>query len=61
VRDVPHEGEVIRAGHPVCTVFGTAPTRSACEAALRTEAARIEAACVPVDPDGVDEGLAGDE
>jgi predicted ATP-grasp superfamily ATP-dependent carboligase len=55
IRDVPHPGEVIRAGHPICTVIASAPTRAACDAALRTEAARIQAACPPVDPADVEE------
>ena len=45
VRDVPHPGEVIRAGHPICTVLASGPTRARCEADLRAEAARIRAAC----------------
>jgi predicted ATP-grasp superfamily ATP-dependent carboligase len=61
VRDVPHPGEVIRAGHPICTVLASGPTRAACDAALRTDAARIEAACAPVDPTGEDEDLDEDE
>ena len=48
VRDVPHAGEVIRAGHPICTVLASGPTRARCEAALRAEATRIRAACAPV-------------
>jgi len=48
VRDIPHPGEVIRVGHPVCTVLASGPTRPACETALRSEAAWIEAACTPV-------------
>ena len=50
VRDVPHPGEVIHAGHPICTVLASAPTRSPCEAALRTEAARLQDACTPAPP-----------
>jgi predicted ATP-grasp superfamily ATP-dependent carboligase len=61
VRDVPHPGEVIRAGHPICTVMASAPTRAACDALLRTETARIRAACAPVDPTGGDEDLDDDE
>jgi predicted ATP-grasp superfamily ATP-dependent carboligase len=62
VRDVPHPGDVIRAGHPICTVLASAPTREACEAALRAEAARIRAACAPVDPTGPeDDDLADGE
>ena len=47
VRDVPHPGELIRAGHPICTVLASAPTRSRCETALQSEAARLRAACTP--------------
>ncbi len=55
VRDVPHPGEVIRAGHPICTVLATAPTPALCKAALAEDAALIEAACSPIDgPDAVD-------
>ena len=49
VRDVPHPGEVIRAGHPICTVIARGSTRPACEAGLRSEAARILASCAPID------------
>jgi predicted ATP-grasp superfamily ATP-dependent carboligase len=45
IRDVPHPGEVIRAGHPICTVLVSAPTRERCRARLRAEAARVQAAC----------------
>jgi uncharacterized protein len=48
VRDVPHPGEVIHAGHPICTVLAAEPSRAACKMALRREAARIRAACTPV-------------
>ena len=47
VHDVPHPGELIRAGHPICTVLASAPTRSRCETALQSEAARLRAACTP--------------
>jgi hypothetical protein len=49
IRDVPHPGEIIRAGHPICTVLASGPTRAACEAGLRAAAAGIETACAPVD------------
>ena len=60
VRDVPHPGEIIRAGHPICTVLASAPTRALCEGALAAEAAWIQAACVPAGrpsdhEDGVDD------
>lgn len=35
VRDVPHPGEVIPPGHPICTVLAWGPTRAACDLALR--------------------------
>ena len=34
VRDVPHPGERIRAGQPVCTVFAEARDAAACTTAL---------------------------
>jgi predicted ATP-grasp superfamily ATP-dependent carboligase len=34
VRDVPHPGERIRAGQPVCTVFADAAESGECHAAL---------------------------
>jgi predicted ATP-grasp superfamily ATP-dependent carboligase len=49
IRDVPHPGEVIRAGHPICTVLASGPTRGRCRAALDSESARILATCAPVD------------
>ena len=56
VRDVPHPGEVIRAGHPICTVIASGSTRPACEAGLRSETARVRAACAPIDqPAGTDD------
>ncbi len=60
VRDVPHPGEIIRAGHPICTVLASAPTRAGCDAALRSEAARIRAACAPVDAPGSGEEVEDD-
>jgi uncharacterized protein len=41
VADVPHAGERIIAGAPVCTVFASAASGEACEAALRQKAAAI--------------------
>ena len=46
VRDVPHPGERIAAGHPVCTVFAEAADAAGCYAALVARAARIYAAMV---------------
>jgi predicted ATP-grasp superfamily ATP-dependent carboligase len=34
IRDVPHPGEEMPRGGPVCTLFATAPTRDACLAGL---------------------------
>jgi predicted ATP-grasp superfamily ATP-dependent carboligase len=34
IRDVPHPGEEILAGAPVCTVFASADDASSCRAAL---------------------------
>ena len=41
VRDVPHPGERIAEGHPICTVFAEGPDASACYDALVQRAARI--------------------
>jgi predicted ATP-grasp superfamily ATP-dependent carboligase len=41
VRDVPYPGDVVRAGHPVCTVFAEADTERACYGALVTGAALV--------------------
>ena len=38
VRDVPHPGEPIRAGRPVCTVFASAQSADDCRLALVTRA-----------------------
>lgn len=40
-RDVPHAGERIRAGAPVCTVFAGGAGEADCLAALRAEAAAV--------------------
>lgn len=45
VRDVPHPGEVILKGRPICTVLAWGPTRQACRAALRAEMDVIWKAC----------------
>lgn len=37
VRDVPHPGEVIPKGRPICTVLAWGPTRQACRPALDAE------------------------
>ncbi len=41
VRDVPHRGEVIVKGHPICTVLAQGPTRGVCRALLEAEAEAI--------------------
>jgi len=41
VRDVPHPGERIRTGHPVCTVFAEARDAVECHAALVRRAERV--------------------
>ena len=43
VRDVPHPGERIAAGHPICTVVTTAATPEEALAGLEQEAARLRA------------------
>lgn len=49
VRDVPHPGDVIDKGRPICTVFGAAASRSECLAALRAAEEDIVASCAPTD------------
>jgi len=41
IRDVPHPGEHIPAGRPVCTVFATAADADACHAGLIARANRV--------------------
>jgi predicted ATP-grasp superfamily ATP-dependent carboligase len=43
VRDVPHPGERIAAGHPVCTVFASGDDDAACHEALVRRADRVYA------------------
>ena len=43
VRDVPHRGERIRAGSPVCTVFARGSDSASCHAALERRAERVYA------------------
>jgi predicted ATP-grasp superfamily ATP-dependent carboligase len=43
VRDVPHPGEAVAKGQPICTVFATADDVGGCEAALASRAARVYA------------------
>lgn len=47
VRDVPHPGEIIRAGHPVCTVLAVGANRALCDDALAAETAWVLTACAP--------------
>jgi uncharacterized protein len=39
--DIPHPGERIAAGRPICTVFARAPTAAACRTALAAAADRV--------------------
>ena len=43
VRDVPHPGERIAAGRPICTVVTTAATPEDALAGLEEQAARLRA------------------
>ena len=43
MRDVPHPGEQISAGHPICTVVATATTPEDAVAGLEEQAARVRA------------------
>ena len=43
VRDVPHPGERIAAGRPICTVVAAAATPHEALASLEEEAARLRA------------------
>lgn len=45
VRDVPHPGEIIAKGHPICTVFASAPSRPECWRRLRAESEVIRRRC----------------
>lgn len=40
--DIPHAGDVIAAGHPVCTIFAEAATESECVAKLKARAAELD-------------------
>jgi predicted ATP-grasp superfamily ATP-dependent carboligase len=42
IRDVPHPGERIAGGRPVCTVFASASDADACYARLKAKASRIQ-------------------
>jgi predicted ATP-grasp superfamily ATP-dependent carboligase len=39
--DIPHPGERIARGRPICTVFASAPDREACARALASKAAAV--------------------
>ncbi|HEV8177403.1 MAG TPA: ATP-grasp domain-containing protein, partial [Gemmatimonadales bacterium] len=39
--DIPHSGEAIRRGHPICTVFAKGSSRESCYALLLRRAASI--------------------
>ena len=43
IRDSPRDGDRLRAGEPVCTVFAEAPDAASCEAALIARAAHVYA------------------
>jgi predicted ATP-grasp superfamily ATP-dependent carboligase len=43
IRDVPHPGEHIARGRPVCTIFADAADSAGCEAALKRRAAALYA------------------
>jgi uncharacterized protein len=49
VRDVPHPGDVIGKGRPICTVLSSGASREKCLAALQAEEAQILASC-PASP-----------
>ena len=41
MRDIPHPGERIGVGHPVCTIFATGRNVAACHSALVRRAAQV--------------------
>jgi hypothetical protein len=41
IRDVPHPGESIERGHPICTLLATGRTSPACLRALRVKADEV--------------------
>lgn len=41
-RDIPFPGEIVKKGHPICTVFATGDTRDECWRGLLKEAERLE-------------------
>jgi predicted ATP-grasp superfamily ATP-dependent carboligase len=46
-RDVPFPGEIIKKGHPICTVFAKGQTREECFQALLLEAEKVEEELTP--------------
>lgn len=46
-RDVPFPGEIIKKGHPICTVFAKGQSREECFQALLLEAQRVEDELIP--------------
>jgi predicted ATP-grasp superfamily ATP-dependent carboligase len=42
VRDLPFPGELIRRGHPICTVFAEGPDHAACYGRLVSAATQVE-------------------
>ena len=47
IRDIPHPGERISRGAPLCTVFAVAPDAASCYAALVQRAKRLYSECGP--------------
>ena len=47
IRDIPHPGESILRGHPICTVLSAADTPDACLVELRTRAAWVSERLLP--------------
>jgi uncharacterized protein len=41
-RDIPHAGEAIRKGQPICTLLVSGPSLMACEIALKTQAIELK-------------------
>ncbi len=46
-RDIPHPGERIARGHPICTLMAEAASPDACLAALRRKAAAVRHSLLP--------------
>lgn len=49
VRDVPHAGEVVRKGRPICTVFASGSSLADCLTRLRAEETAVLDACTSCD------------